>query len=272
MQRFSIVFGLLALLSAPLQAAPPQRIVSMSLCTDQLLLLLAERRQIASLSVWARDRDMSYLIDRVGDIPLNNATLEEVVRYEPDLVVTSRFAAWDAARFLRRLDYDVRVIPQPKSIAEIYALLRLVGGWIGHENEAEALIDEMRARLRQIEQRYAGRPQKSVIVYSPNGFTIGADTLENDVFEHAGYVNLAARMGIEGFQTIPLERLIAADPDVLQIDRNLSRPDSLATAHVGHPVLDKLIRHREALDIPVALRICPGPMIVDAVEMMARRR
>ena len=272
MFRISIFFALLWLLQAPLQAAPPERIVSMGLCTDQLLLLLAERSQIASLSVWSQDRNMSYLIDQVGDIPLNNASVEEVVRFEPDLVVTSQFAAWDTAKFLRQLGYDVRQIPQAKSIDDIYALLRLVGGWTGQQAAAEALIDDMRHRLEQIRQRYAERPQKTVIVYSPNGFTIGANTLENDLFEHAGYVNLAAQMGIEGFRTIALEKLVAADPDVLQIDRNLSRPDSLATAYVGHPVLDKLIRRREALDIPVALRICAGPMIVDAVEMMARRR
>jgi hypothetical protein len=33
-----------------------------------------------------------------------------------------------------------------------------------------------------------------------------------------------------------------------------------------------LIRRREYLDIPTRLRICAGPMIVDAIEMMAARR
>lgn len=263
---------LLTFLQAPPAAAEPQRIVSMGLCTDQLLLLLAERRQVASLSVWSVDRNMSHLADRVGDIPLNNASIEDVVRYRPDLVLTSQFAAWDTAKFLRQLGYDVRQIPQAKSIADIYELLRLVGDWTGKRERAQMLIEQMQLRLQEIRQRYAERPQKSVIVYAPNGFTIGANTLEHDIFSHAGYRNLAAEMGIDGHKTIALERLIAADPDVLQIDRNLSRPDSLATAYVGHPVLDKLLREREFLDIPVALRICAGPMIVDAVEMMAARR
>jgi len=59
---------------------------------------------------------------------------------------------------------------------------------------------------------------------------------------------------------------------VLQIDRDLSRPESLATAYVGHPVLDRVSEQREQLDIPVRLRICGGPMITEAVEAMARRR
>jgi len=263
---------LLAVAPSAAPAAGPQRIVSIGLCTDQLLLLLAEREQIASLSSWAVDPDMSYMIDSVGDIPLNNASVEAVVAYQPDLVLASQFAAWDSARFLRQLGYEVRQIPPVGSIAEIYALLRSVGDWTGNRARAEELVFEMQRVLQEIERRYAGRPQKSVIVYSPNGFTVGAGTLENDVFAYAGYRNLAAEMGIEGYQPIALETLVAADPDVLQIDRDLSRPDSLATAYVGHPVLDRVSDQREQLDIPVRLRICGGPMITEAVEAMARRR
>jgi iron complex transport system substrate-binding protein len=246
--------------------------VSIGLCTDQLLLMLAEREQIASVSVWALHENMSYMIDAVGDLPLNNSSVEEVIKYQPDLVVASKYAAWDTAKFLRRLGYQVKQIPLAQSITDIYSLLRQFGEWTGNQQRAENVIEQMQSELAGIQQRYAGRPQKTVIVYSPNGFTIGANTLEHDLFTHAGYINLAATMGIEGFKPIALETLIAADPDVLQIDRNLSRPDSLATAYVGHPALDKLIEHREYLDIPTRLRICAGPMITEAIESMAQRR
>lgn len=273
MQRSLFIPALLALLlQAPSVMAKPDRIVSLGLCTDQLLLLLAERAQIASLSVWAVDRNMSYLADEVGDIPLNRASIEEILQFRPDLVVASDFVAWDTVRLLRQLGIDVRQLPVATSVAQIYDQLTEVGAWVGNPRRARTLIDGMRLRLRQIRETYAERPQKSVIVYSPNGYTIGADTLENDLFERAGYRNLAAEMGISGFQPISLERLIAADPDVLQIDRNLSREVSLATAALAHPALDQLLAEREFLDIPARLRICAGPMVVDAIEDMAKRR
>ena len=273
MKRFCLIFTALVLFCAPLFAADkPRRIVSIGLCTDQLLLLLAEREQIASVSVWALNENMSYMIDEVGNLPLNNSSIEEIIKYQPDLVVASKYAAWDTAKFLRQLGYQVKQIPLARSITDIYSLLRQFGEWTGNQQRAESVIEQMQSELAGIQRRYAERPQKTVIVYSPNGFTIGANTLENDLFTHAGYVNLAASMGIEGFKPIALETLIAADPDVLQIDRNLSRPDSLATAYVGHPALDKMIEHREYLDIPTRLRICAGPMITEAIEIMAQRR
>ncbi|MBT8436494.1 MAG: ABC transporter substrate-binding protein [Gammaproteobacteria bacterium] len=273
MNFYRLCFTAFLLVSASLFAAEkPQRIVSIGLCTDQLLLMLAEREQIASLSVWAKDENMSYMIDAVGEIPLNNSSVEEVILYRPDLVVANQFAAWDTTKFLRQLGYPVKQITPARSIEDIYALLRQFGEWTGNQKRAETIIRTMQQELVEIRERYAGRPPKSVIVYSPNGFTIGANTLENDLFKHAGYINLAAEMGIDGFKPIALESLIAADPDVLQVDRSLSRPDSLATAYVNHPALDKIIEHREYLDIPTRLRICAGPMITEAIESMARRR
>ncbi len=267
-----ILVLLLLLAAAPPTAARPQKIVSIGLCTDQLLLLLAEREQIASLSWLARDRELSYLAGRVGEIPLNTASAEDVIRFDPDLVVTSDFAARDTVRMLRRLGYRVEQLPVATSLAQLYRLLRDFGDWTGNPARAQRVVADMRRELERIRRRYASRPSKSVIVYSPNGFTVGAKTLEHDMLVMAGYRNLAADMGIEGFRPISLERLVASNPDVLQIDRGLAPQDSLATAYLGHPVLRKLDWRQEDLDIPARLRICAGPMITEAIESMAARR
>ena len=134
---------MLALVSAPLLAANPQRIVSIGLCTDQLLLLLAEREQIASVSVWAKDRNLSYMIDAVGDIPLNNASIEEIIRYQPDLVVASEFVAWDTVSLLRQLGFAVKQVPVVTSVDEIYALLAQFGSWTGNEQRAQVMVEQM---------------------------------------------------------------------------------------------------------------------------------
>lgn len=266
-------FAILILIALPLFAhAKPQRIVSIGLCTDQLLLLLAEREQIASLSSWVLDEDLSYMRDAVGDIPINHASIEEIIRFEPDLVIASEFVGRDTLQMLQRLGYPVARLPVPTSVSETYELIREMGRQTGNSARAGELIESMRSELADIRSRYATRPQKTLIVYGPNGFTIGANTLENDIFVHAGYRNLAAEMGIDGFHSISLEQLIAANPDVLQIDRNLSRQNALANSRLTHPVIEKIIGQREALDIPLRLRICAGPMITEAVEMMAARR
>ena len=252
--------------------AKPQRIVSISMCADQLLLMLAERSQIASLSSFATDTNMSYMAGSVGDIPLNNTSVEEVIPYQPDLVVGSEFAAWDTTRFLRQLGYKVKLLATPTTIEEIYTLLRDFGEWTGNRDRASKLIVEMKQAVNEIQLANTDKPRKSVIIYSPNGYTIGANTLENEILNLAGFRNLAAEMGIEGFQKISLERLIAARPDVLHIDNHVFNRDSLASAYIGHPVLDSAIIEKDQIFIPARLRICAGPMVTEAIEYMAQRR
>ena len=252
--------------------ANPQRIVSIGLCSDQLLLMLAERDQIASVSSWALDERMSYMRYAVGDIPINQASIEEVIDFEPDLVVASEFVGRDTMRFLRQLGYPVAQLPVPTSVTETYDLILEFGRLTGNSPRAREMVEAMQTRLAEIRDRYRSRPQKTFIIYGPNGYTMGSNTLENEIFIQAGYRNLAAEMGLEGFQSISLERLVAADPDVLQVDRNLTQQPALATSRLNHPVLAKTMRQQELLDIPLRLRICAGPMITEAVEMMAARR
>ena len=252
--------------------ARPQRIVSIGMCADQLLLILAERSQIASLSSFATHSNMSYMADAVGDIPLNNASVEDVIPYRPDLVVGTDFAAWDTTRFLRQLGYEVKLITPPTTIEEIYTMLREFGRWTGNQHRAQTLIRKMKQDIETIQSRYAGKPRKSVIVYSPNGYTIGANTLENEILKLAGFRNLAAEMGIDGFQKISLERLIAAKPDVLHIDSNRFNSNSLASAYIGHPVLNRAVSEKDQVFIPPRLRICAGPMVTEAIEYLAKRR
>ena len=252
--------------------AKPQRIVSIGLCSDQLLLMLAQRSQIASLTASATDRQMSYMADAVGDIPLNNTSVEEIIPYQPDLVVGSQFAARDTTRFLRRLGYEVKLVNLPKTIEEIYTLLTSFGEWTGNAAGAAVMIANMKQEIVDIQARYAHRPEKTMIIYSPNGYTIGADTLENDVLKYAGFRNLSAEMGIIGFKKISLEKVIEARPDFLQLDNHVYNRNSLASSYLGHPVLNKVVDNKEHLFIPSRIRACAGPMVTEAIAYMAKKR
>jgi len=250
----------------------PQSIVSIGLCTDQLLLIMARRSQIASLTTKSTDQKMSYMANAVGDIPLNNASVEEIIAYKPDLIVGSRFAARDTTRFLRQLGYEVKLVNLPRTVEQIYLQLTSFGQWTGNQVRAATIIKQMKQEIIDIQARYADRPEKTTIIYSPNGYTIGANTLEHDVLKNAGFRNLSAEMGIVGFKKISLEKVIAARPDFLQIDNHVYNRNSLASSYLGHPVLNKVVDKKEHLFIPSRIRACAGPMITEAIAYMAQKR
>ena len=74
-----------------------------------------------------------------------------------------------------------------------------------------------------------------------------------------------------------LKSVLGAHPGVILVwqgeDIDVEAEDITPPDIHGSPVaLASLLRKREYLDIPLNLRICAGPMIVDAIEMMAARR
>ena len=68
-----ILVNVAILLWATLAHAAPQKIVSLNLCTDQLLMLLADPNQIASLSKIADDPNVSFLAERSAEFKKNRA-------------------------------------------------------------------------------------------------------------------------------------------------------------------------------------------------------
>ncbi len=270
------IFSLAMLPDGPLAESnpslPPQRIVSIGLCTDQLLLMIAQRSQIASLTTSSTDLQMSYMADAVGDISLNSTAIEEVIQYNPDLIVGSHFAARDTTRFLRQLGYEVKLVALPTTVEEIYNQLMRFGEWTGNQHRAVTLVAEMKQEIIDIQARYQHRPEKTMIIYSPNGYTIGANTLEDNVLKQAGFRNLSAEMGIVGFKKISLEKVIVAKPDFLQIDNHVYNQNSLASRYIGHPVLNKLSAEQGQLFIPSRIRACAGPMVTEAIDYLAQKR
>ncbi|RLA20277.1 MAG: ABC transporter substrate-binding protein, partial [Gammaproteobacteria bacterium] len=91
--RDLILCLVIALLPGAAFSAKPQRIVSLNLCADQLLLQLAEPKAIASLTHLAADPELSYLAEEATNYPLNYGSAEEILQLDPDLILAGSFTA-----------------------------------------------------------------------------------------------------------------------------------------------------------------------------------
>ncbi|MEM7442866.1 MAG: ABC transporter substrate-binding protein [Pseudomonadota bacterium] len=261
--RLVAVLGLMAS-TAPVLAA--ERIVSLNLCTDQLLVLLADRDQIASLSFLAADPDLSYVADRIEGIPLNHGRLEEILPLEPDLVLAGAFAARPAVRLLESLDVPIIDLPLAEDFDTIAEQTRIVASAVGYEDRGEALVAEMEAILRGLTPDLSG---DTALVYQANGFTAGSGTLADSVLAAAGIINQAAQSGVQGYGFLPLERLIADPPTILIAANALPGRPSLADALLTHPALAALDSETRYLALPSALLACGGPQTAEAAQLLA---
>lgn len=259
---------LVALLSISEAAPKPQRIVSINLCTDQLLLLLVPAERIASVSALSLDPHSSYMAEAARNHHTNHGKSEEILPLKPDLVLASGFAARPAVELLRKLGHRVEMLPMANSIAGIRNNIQSVASLVGEEAKGTKLIEQMEKRIAQVQAKLT-RPSKRAIFYQPRGYTSGTNTLQDEALRLAGWENIAATIGINGYSQIGLEQLLMAQPEQIFTSSYAPGTSSMAQRQLQHPVLRKLTDNRPMLEIDYRLWICDGPMIADAIEALA---
>jgi iron complex transport system substrate-binding protein len=253
-----------------LASAQPTRVMSLNLCTDVLVLHLAPRERIVSLSHIAANSPLSPIVETARGIPANYASAEEVVAFQPDLVLARRHTAAATVQLARRLGFTVLELDDPRSYDEALAQIRLMANALGETARGEELIAGMNARLAALPPPSAHRPV--AVVYGPNGYTFGSGSLLDDLMRRAGFENLAARAGLGAAGTLPLEALLLDPPEVLFIERETRTVTSLADQSLAHPVLRHLAARLPQADLSSRLWNCAGPEIVEAVAQMAAVR
>lgn len=251
------------------RAEPPRRLASINLCGDQLLLLLAERRQIASLSYLAADPAVSALADRVGDIPLNSGRAEEIVALQPDLVLSGTYQQRMTNDMLRRLGVAMLELPPADSLDRALAQIRSVATAIGAAAKGEALAQSLERRIAAARPSpEADRP--GAFLLQPNLYASGPDSLAGHLLEQAGFRNLADGPAAHHGTFLTLEDILLARPDVLVLEEAMGEGVSLARHRLDHAALQASTQRRVSLE--GRLLTCPGPGLAVAAEILAEAR
>ena len=271
------------LLSSVGQAAnKPQRIVSLSLCTDQVLLQLVNKSRIAAITHLSFDPVYSYYWQKTDDIKRHYGLAEQIIPLKPDLIIGAQYSNDNAVQMMRHLGHEVITIHSPETLTEVASFTRAIGAAVGEPEKAEQLIDSMQQEIASAKAMVTNLPEQWAISYGPNGFTAGTKTLKNEILAAAGYKNIASKLGIEHFGHVSLEQLVWSNPDAVIIDQdstgqthstqNSSGQSSLAQSFTRHPIIKRLFKHRNMPTVPTHYWICPGPLASKAILALAEQR
>ena len=268
----SFLFGILLALSicAPSYAAAPQRIASLNLCTDQLLLMLVPRARIASVTDWAIRPESSYMAAAAQGLTLNHGLVESVLPQHPDLILAGEYTDHTMVNLLRKLGYRVEVVKVPQNIEQAREHILRFGELVGEAEGARKIVATMDARLQNIERQLQQHRPELAAAYAPNGMTVGRGAVLAEIIERAGWRNLGTEMDIRGYGNLALEQLVAAQPRLLVLDVTAENTGggSIAHSYLEHPALMAIAKNARVVTMPPSLSECIGPMTVDAIELL----
>ncbi len=249
------------------RAEPPRRIVSLNLCTDQLLLELVPRERIAAVSFLATDRTLSAYALRLQGLKQLRGTAEEVLALAPDLVIAGEYTTGPTVDLLRRLGVNLLVVPLASDFEGMRASLRLIADAVGEKERGEAVIADFDERVRGARSTVPGQP--TAIAYQVNSLTSGPGSLLNSALEAAGYRNIARDLKLGPAGRLPLEALVASPPDLIVLANAPGDFRTVLGDNLRHPAFADLLRRRPNVHLPMPLWMCATPKIAEAVEILA---
>src|SRR5450755_1966902 len=162
--------------------------MSLSMCTDALLLELLPPERIASLTYYSRDPGNSHQWPQAAKVRINWGTVEEVLAEKPDLVLAGTYTTAAARSLLKKLGWPLLEVAPAGNFDEIRAVTRQVAHALREDAAGEALVAKMDSTLRDLNST---RPSISIRVaaWGEGGSIPGKGTLFDAILSAAGGVN-----------------------------------------------------------------------------------
>jgi iron complex transport system substrate-binding protein len=252
----------------PVTAAGP-RIVSMNVCTDQLLIPLADPEQILGLSRFSRDVWQSFAADDARRYRILSGGAEDILVLKPDIVVAGLFDKRSTRELLKDKGVHLAEFAVPRKLDEVKAQIREMGDVVGHPDRASAEIARLDDAIARAHQAVAVKRYR-VLPLSRRGWVTGSDSLISSLLAETGLFNAASDLGITFGGYVSLEAIVNLKPDLIVVSEAGDRAEDDGHAFLLHPALERFYPPSRRIIIPERLTVCGGVMLADALDVLVK--
>lgn len=190
------------------------RIVSLAPNLTEIVFALGAGGQLVGVTNYCTYPPQAQKKEKIGDFV--NPNFEKIVSLEPDLVLAEQWTSSKTVPRLRQLAIKVVETLSPKSLAEIYGVIRDIGTALKSLERAQVLIQEMQAQVGAIEERgkrFGRRPTLYIEIDLPS-WTVGQNSFISEAVYLCGARNVFEDIEIPALQ-VSKETVIERNPDVI---------------------------------------------------------
>ncbi len=250
----------------------PNRIISLAPSNTEIIYALGLGEKVVGVDNYSDYPLETENISKVGGFA--DPSIEKIVSLSPDLVFAAN-AHEQSIKQLEEMGVNVLVL-NAKSIEGIYGNIELVGKAMGVQNEAVALIEDMRERIGSINDKLKDIPMSERVwayyeVYSDPLMTVGPATFINEILETAGGRNIAYD-AVTDYPKISAEVIVDRNPEVIifpAFHGTSSFTVEKVTSRDGWQSVNAVNSGRVyGIDANIISRA--GPRVAEAVEVLAK--
>jgi iron complex transport system substrate-binding protein len=251
---------------APALAAGLPRIASMNVCTDQLLVPLADPQQIVGLSRFSRDGWQSSGGDS-RRFPVLSGGAEDLLVLKPDIVVAGVFDKRSTRELLRANGVRLVEFTVPRNLDEVKVQIRETGEIVQQPDRAASEIARLDAAIARARNTVAGKHYR-VLPLSRRGWVSGSDSFVSSVLTEIGLLNAAGDLGVASGGYASLEAIVSLKPDFIVVSQAGDHAGDEGQAFLLHPALERFYPPAKRIVIPDRLTECGSMMLAEALEVL----
>jgi iron complex transport system substrate-binding protein len=261
---------------------PPQRIISLTLASDEMLFSLVDVSRLLGITTLAGDPAVSNVADQADRVPNHlELNVETILSLAPDLVIASTWSDPAPIAQLRRAGVPVYCLASGTTIAGIQEKILRLALLVGETERGRQIVAQMDRRLREVDRRVgslAPAQRLRVIDYGTWGGAMGQGSSWDEMLRRAGLVNAVGMLSADEWGQVPLsrEKLLELDPDMIVLPGWVYGNPSGARAFFDRITKDPALRGLRAVRdgrvflMPENLKSTTSQYVVDAVEWLAR--
>ncbi|HWR38612.1 MAG TPA: ABC transporter substrate-binding protein [Patescibacteria group bacterium] len=258
----------------------PQRIVSLSIASDEILMELVAVSQIAALTYTSDDVGISNITEEAKQVKGKvRANAEAVIGLNPDLVLFPDWQPLDLVQVLRDAGLPVYVFKSARSIAQVRQNITEISQLVGESEKGAVLISRMDHSLAEVSAQVQSLPETERQVaarFSNMGGSGGIGSTFDDICRQAGVRNAAAIAGLDTNGSLSKEQLVQINPDFLLLptwDYTGKKDLNQYKQEVqDDPALQtvRAVQQKRLIQIPDRYLFCTSQHIVKGVRSVAQ--
>jgi len=251
--------------------APPERIVSLAPSNTEILFALGLEDKIVGVTDYCDYPEAVSTKDKIGGYSEPN--IEKIVSLEPDLILGTDIHQ-KPIKELEKLGVPSVVI-EPEDFDEMLDSIEIIGKATGRFNEATTLIEDLKARVKKVEDMVAKIPtdQRPKVLYElwhTPITTAGPGTFVDDLIQRAGGENIAKDADKE-YPQYSQEMIIAKNPDVIIFSHHGTTGDSIEDI-LQRPGWNSInaVKNKRVFYVDENLAQRATPRLVDGLEQFVK--
>ena len=242
--------------------AGPKRVASLNLCTDELLLSLADPDQIISLTWLAREESLSAFFEPARPYHQNNGRASDVIPLNPDLVFLSEFSSANTLDLLETVGIKSVVVPEPRTTTQLLENIRAMSSAIDQVKKGEELISLFSSRLKSIAEDKS-RQKISALLLSPGIASFGSSAVKIEILKMLNIRVLNQEKPSLANRYLAIEELTRSSPDFVIIDKYSSDYPSVSEEILKHPLIQSSLK---TIEVEAKDWLCSTHNLLDTIE------